>query len=147
MAKVLDWTVEQWAEVLGYLANPKVEARLEIQVRPDGQEEFERNYRKTTWVEPPPPGKCGYSVLRPTSDKRGPQMRVYLIRNGQPPGHLLPLIKNGHHMQGRISRNALVCAMLKRGFLMGSTNLERIKANIQSYEEAAFRRGFKAGDV
>lgn len=147
MTKKLDWTKEQLAEVLGYLANPVVKARLEIQVRPDGQNKFEQDYRQDTGVAPPSPGSSGYSVLSPSSDKQGPQMRIYLSPTGKTPEHLSPLIRNGHHRQKRISRNELVKAMLKRGFLIGSPSLERILPNIPSSEIADFGRGFDAGNA
>lgn len=147
MAKNLDWTNEQLMEVLGYLANPVVGTRLEIQVRPDGQAAFEQVYLDATGTTAPSPGEQGYSVLRPSSDKRGPQMRVYLTPSGRTPRQLVPIIKNGHRKQQRISRNELVYAMLKRGFLIGSPTLERILPRIKKPERAAFGRGFDLGSV
>ena len=147
MAKNLNWTNTQLMEVLGYLANPVVGMRLEIQVRPDGQADFEQFYLDETGTTAPSPGEHGYSVLRPSSDKRGPQMRVYLTPNGDTPVHLLPIIKNGQRRQQRVSRNELVCAMLKRGFLIGSPTLERILPRIRKSERADFGRGFDLGNV
>ncbi len=137
----LNWTQQQMAEALGYIAHPTVQMRLEVQVPPDARHQFELEYAAATGEMPPEPGTQGYSVLADTSDKRGPQERIYLDFPGDPPQHLFALARNGDRPR-RISRNELVNAMLRAGFLLGPTSLERILPRLSRDDLASFGRGF-----
>ena len=144
MVQPLDWTRGQLAEALGYLAHPAVDVRLEVQVPPIARHRFELEYARLTGELPPDPGTHGYSVLADTSDKQGVQQRIYLQRAGDPPEHLWALARNGDDppVRGRISRNELVTAMLRAGFLFGPPRLERILPRLDSADLRDFGRGF-----
>lgn len=144
MVQPLDWTREQTAEALGYLAHPAVQMHLEVQVPPDARHPFELEYAAATGQLPPAPGTRGYSVLADTSDKRGPQKRIYLDLPGDTPEHLMALARNGQRLpeRGRISRNELVATMLEAGFLLGPPRLERILSRLRRDDLEHFGRGF-----
>lgn len=119
-AKRLNWTKDQCAEVFGYLANPRTDLQIEIQVPPRRRLEFENDYRQRTGHNPPPDGESGYSVLAHTSNKRAMQKRVIFSPMGATPQHLADIVQNDTNLdRWRVSRNRLVDAMLQRGFLMG----------------------------
>ena len=143
-AKSLGWTSDQLAEVLGYLANPRTQVKIEIQVPQKGQTEFEHEYRRLTGHNPPFVGHSGYSVLSSTSDKRAPQKRVIFNPAGMPPQHLVEHAQNDGRLDLlRVSRNLLVDRMLVHGFLMGQSAGEQIRQRINQAQHAAFDRGYQ----
>jgi len=130
--------------VLGYLANPRTEMRIEIQVPPKGRSDFEHEYRRLTGYDPPPIRQQGYSVLARSSDKRAAQKRIIFTPAGNPPPHLVREVQNDDRPSPwRVSRNLLVDRMLACGFIMGHSSGPRIRARIDPAQHAAFDRGYQ----
>ncbi len=147
MTRPESWTLDELAEALGYLANPKTEVKIEIQVPPGKRSTFEHEYLVKTGQTAPSPGICGYSVLSDSSDKYGRQYRIILKPVGTPPHHLQDILRMGAGGNKRISSVHLVETMLERGFLLGSVQLDRVSGMRRSHEEIAFDRGFQLAET
>ena len=147
MAYRLNWSGEQIAEALGYLANPVTEAHIEVQVRPGGRSAFETAYHEATGEAPPRPGTRGYSVLDPSSDKQGSQYRVYFLPRGTVPPHIATIAKRAGSGQQRVSRNELVNVMLTHGFRLGSADANQVRSTLSGAQLVAFERGFAAAEA
>lgn len=148
-AKRLDWTPNEMAEVFGYLANPRTNLQIEIQVPPDRQMEFENDYRRKTGQNPPPEGEAGYSVLSHLSDKRSMQKRVIFSPVGSTPQHLADIVQNDTNLDNwRVSRNLLVDAMLQGGFVMGEPpSADAVRDQLDAGQLDAFDLGYDHADV
>ncbi len=108
-------------EVMGYLSNPLVGMRYDVQVPPKKRAEFERDYKQLTGIPACSPGSGGYSVLRVGVDKRAVQYRFSYVPSGSVPPVLQSISKNmfGSSNRKRVSNKNLLVAMFKGGFVLG----------------------------
>ena len=115
-------TPKELCEAMGYLSNPDVALKYDVQVPPKKQTEFESDYRNLTGVAPCSPGFGGYSVLGGNVDKRAVQYRIsYLpIRNVPPCLQSISKPTPGTTVRKRISNKELLLKMFRSGFLLGA---------------------------
>ena len=134
-------------EIMGYLCNPRVDMRYDVQVPDKKRFEFESDYQKLTGVLPCDPGTGGYSVLGKNVDKYSVQYRISYLPIGCVPSSLRSISKvmPGSASRKRVSNKVLLLEMLKSGFLLGSSpSSARITSRISPSCFVRFEFGYVA---
>lgn len=132
-------------EIMGYLSNPCVDLRYDVQVPPKNRVEFESTYQDLTGAPIGDPGAGGYSVLGSNVNKRSIQYRISYVPAGIVPGALLAITEQvaRHPNRKRVSNKKLLLEMFERGFILGtSPSKERIISRIRSSYRTRFEFGY-----
>ena len=132
-------------EVMGYLSNPLVDMRYDVQVPSLKQAEFESEYKQLTGSPPCSPGSGGYSVLGAGVDKRAAQYRFSYVPSGSVPSVLQSMSKgmSGAAHRKRVSNKVLLLEMFKKGFKLG--NISSQSDIISRFPETSFSAHFAFG--
>ncbi len=135
---------------MGYLSNPRVDLRYDVQVPARKKAEFESDYRGFTDVSICEPGTGGYSVLGENVDKRSIQYRISYVPAGIVPAVLESISKSGgvSHLRKRVSNKDLLITMFRNGFVLGAPpSKDRIISRTQPYHHANFEFGYFAASL
>lgn len=135
----------RWA---GYLANPARRADIQVELRPEAEDEFRQEYHALTGEPLLLPGnKVPFYVWKPSTDKWGIQRRVYFYgdREDTPePSGAWNVRKGRLQEQWRINNKDFIPALFRCGFLIGdnSDRADEIRRRIPDEHLRHFEEGF-----
>ena len=136
----------QW---VGYLSNPARRADIHVELRPEKEDEFRREYLELTGEPLLLPGdESPFYKWRPTANKWGIQRRVYFygdldaMPEGEPFG--AKVCKGRAKGQWRINNRNFIPELFRHGFVIGNNDdrAEAIKKCIPDKFERDFMLGF-----
>jgi len=133
-------------EVIGYLCNPIRQCKLDAEMRPIHQEDFENRYRQLSGNNPNNSNQ-NYYILDQDANKWGPELRIYFIRQENVPEQIAWNIRTsrpGDIYNVRINNNELFWNLIQYGFLLSdSQNEQRIRNRIPTDNLDDFERRFQ----
>ena len=122
-------------EIATYFARPEVQTEIHAEMPARHQASFEREYRATTGLNPPPlVGRHPYYVWSPDTNKYGRELRIYFARVPPEPPPIRTLYTDygkwyARSKRYRINHSNLVMQLFECGFVLGfnTTNQARIE--------------------
>ena len=144
-SRSLDWKTATLMRCLGYLANPEVGTRIEVELKFEARKKFEADYFKLTGKRINLPGdQRPYYVWSQGSNKYGREFRVHYSPTDNSPPELKEITTSGRSnlAKSRINRVNLVLKMFKYGFDFGEPNITSILEKTKQYRED-FRTGYE----
>ncbi len=146
----LEWDEPTTMFCIGYLANPAVEASIEVEIPRSKRAEFEQIYEHLSGRELQLNGDHRpYYVWPVGTDKYGMQGRVYYRNVGLCPDEISSITSSGRSKDGplRINRTNLVFKLFEYGFTFGRIDIYNILTCVNSRRDfqREFWNGFRNG--
>ena len=122
----------EFYEILGYLSSPIRRTRLDAEVPPGKENNFEEKYEVITGTRPIP-NKSNYYILHEGVNKWGVELRIYFIitDNDSVPNTIKELKVSpppGSGYNSRINKNSFIWPLIENGFRLGDNqNVEQIR--------------------
>lgn len=132
--------------ILGYLASPTRQTKLDIETHPRRQPNLEREYFDLTGNNLVP-DDGNYYVWDEDANKWGSELRISFRKNDNIPQSLKAMVRTARFSSGyhnaRINQNKFVWALIKYGFRTNdSQNESLIKSKIPPIRIDEFNTGF-----
>ena len=138
--------------IAGYLANPKRNTLIEIEMHPNSRERFEKWYKEVSNNFPLPARTdiSPYYIWPEGANKWGRQSRVYFSSNQNIPEILSSILEpreiNTRHgyeqFDKRFNGNDIIDRLIELGFVVGTQDTNRIRNFIPEDYLEIFERGF-----
>lgn len=136
----------EFFEILGYLANPERQCKLDAEMHAKSRHRFESRYISLSG-ETPQPDDQNYYILHDDADKWGVELRIYFNADKsclpQAIQSMVVSPRPGGRYNTRINNNELIWDLIEHGFLLGDgQDIERIKNYVPAEYLADFEHGF-----
>ncbi|MFH1371953.1 MAG: hypothetical protein ABII09_11805 [Planctomycetota bacterium] len=133
--------------VLGYLAKPIRQCKLDAEMPTKEQSKFTSRYMRLTGITPQPDNR-NYYILHEGADKWGLELRLYFIaENSSVPPILRSMVvtpRPATIYNKRINDNNLIWHLIEYGLLLGDTQDEsRIRGRVPSEYIDDFNIGYQ----
>ena len=132
--------------ILGYFSSPKRRTKLDAEVPPGKENNFEEKYERITGTRLMP-NDSNYYILHEGVNKWGVELRIYFIitDNESVPNTVLDLRVSpppGSGYNSRINKNLFIWPLIEHGFRLGDNqNIEQIR----NYVPAEYMDSFENG--
>lgn len=151
-SKPLGWDAATLSRCIGYLANPRVQASIEIEIAHGKRQEFEATYRNLTGRDLFLSGAHRpYYVWGRSVSKYGIQGRIYYQNVGVRPVEISECTTRGRGVNAplRINRTELVFHLFEHGFDFGQLDVNSIVACVNSKQnlQHEFWQGYRSAGV
>ena len=138
-------TLNEFFEILGYLASPSRNTKLDVETHPRSQQPFESKYSNLAKINPIP-DHHNYYVWDHNTNKWGSEMRIYFNGNrGNIPQELFNISvspRPGFCYDFRVNINKFIWKLIEYWFLLGDTqNGARIRQRVLQQYLTDFTRG------
>lgn len=138
---------EDFFVVLGYLASPDRECKLDVELPSTKEKSFKDRYAELSGVTPSVDHHNFY-LWPEGSNKWGVELRIYFKADNMDniPTAIRSMVVSARFPNPahncRINRNKFIWELIKHGFLLGDTqNLERIQERVPQEYMPHFERG------
>ncbi|MDD5546527.1 MAG: hypothetical protein PHO67_05175 [Candidatus Omnitrophica bacterium] len=136
---------KEFYEVLGYLASPKRNCKLDAEMHPKSQARFEQKYKRESGIAPTPDNR-NYYILHVGADKWGVELRIYFDgKRSNVPKLIIGMIRSSSPREPRefrINDNTLLWKLIKHGFVLADG---QVVARIRSRIPLKYRMQFEKG--
>ena len=137
----------EFFEVLGYLTNPNRQCKLDAEMHPRSQHNFESRYIELTG-HAPQPDDHNYYILHKGADKWGLELRVYFVSaSDNIPRAIQNMVVSPRPAtiyNCRINDNNLIWRLIENGILLSDIQDEgRIRNMVPEQHSTDFNRGYQ----